>query len=161
MTMRVRRAGFTMVELLVTMSILTGLVLMASAVYSGYVREADVHVLKQNLFMMRSAIQAFYSDHGRYPIHGKDIHGNVVSFLDNASSELVQGPHRPKDAAHPRGYPKDRTRYLAEIPIDPTTNLADWKMLMRGVAFPTASGSVVNTAVVTNVISANPEFSHL
>jgi type II secretory pathway pseudopilin PulG len=150
-----------MVELLVTMSILSGLVLMASAVYSGYVREADVHVLKQNLFMIRSAIQAFYSDHGRYPIHGKDIYGNVVSFLDNSSSELVQGPHRPRDEKHPKGYPKDRTRYLAEIPIDPTTNLADWKMLIKGVSFPMPSGSVLQTAIVTNVISANPEFSHL
>src|SRR5581483_10678147 len=110
-------------------SILSGLVMMASAIYSGYVRDANVEVLKQNLFALRSAIQQFYSDHGRYPLHGPDVFGNRVSFLDNATSELVQGPHKTTDhgSGNNFGYPKNRVRYLPEIPIDSTTNLANWR----------------------------------
>lgn len=152
-----------MVELLVTMSILTGLVMMASAVYSGYVRDANVQVLKENLFAMRSAIQHFYSDHGRYPLHGSDIHGNKVSFLDNASSELVQGPHRTRDGGQTNdfGYPKTRVRYLTEIPIDPTTNLANWDMKKVRIKLLKTDDSEMETNVVTNVASSNLEFSHL
>lgn len=152
-----------MVELLVTMSILTGLVMMASAVYSGYVRDANVQVLKENLFSLRSAIQHFYSDHGRYPIHGADIHGNRVSFLDNTSSELVQGPHKAPDrgAANNFGYPSTRVRYLPEIPIDPTTNLANWTFLTQRLKLMRSDESEMETAVVTNVVSRNPEFAHL
>jgi len=149
------RVGFTMVELLVTMSILMGLVMMVSALYSSYVREADVHVLKQNLSMIRAAIQHFYLDHGRYPIHGRDLYGNQISFLDGSTSELVQGAHNGANS-----YPKNRIHYLAEIPIDPTTNLVNWKMLKvdNGLVNP---GSQLTSKVVTNVVSSNPEFSQL
>lgn len=156
-----------MVELLVTMSILTGLVMMASAVYSGYVRDANLQVLKENLFALRSATQHFYSDHARYPLHGADVFGNRVSFLDNASSELVQGPHKMRDRgqANNFGYPLNRVRYLPEIPIDPTTNLANWKILTQRASLTRTNvdgtDSVVDTLVVTNVASSNPEFANL
>ncbi|MBI4865171.1 MAG: type II secretion system protein [Candidatus Riflebacteria bacterium] len=154
--------GFTMVELLVTMTILISLVVMASAVYSTYVRDADIQVLKQNLFMMRSAIQQFYLDHGRYPLDGADVYGNRVTFLDNATSELVHGVRSALDrqGANNFGFPKKRVRYLPEIPIDPTTNLVNWQILK--VSNQSLNpGSVLHSDVVTNVLSANPEFAHL
>jgi prepilin-type N-terminal cleavage/methylation domain-containing protein len=154
--------GFTLVELLVTMSILAGLVMMAAAVYSAYVRDADIQILKYDLVVIRSAIQQFYLDHGRYPVHGRDIHGNQVSFLDNSSSELVQGAHVAPDrgATNNSGYPKTRVRYLPEIPIDPTTNLVNWTLQKIGNQ-AVNPGSTLSSPVVTNVASANPEFSHL
>ena len=117
------KKAFTLVELLVAVTILAGLVSMASGIYVIYIRESDEKLLRFNLNFLRAAIQHFYLDNGRYPLDGKDYFGNRVSFLDNKTSELVQGVHSGKNS-----YPLKRYRYIQEIPIDPTTNLANWKL---------------------------------
>jgi hypothetical protein len=133
---------------------------MASAVYSSYVRDADINVLRQNLFMMRSAIQHFYLDIGRHPIaNGIDLCGNKVSFLDTTTSELVQGACAP-DPTNPRKrLAAQRHRYLLDVPIDPTTNLANWRLYVEKAVVDEKSGR--KSDVVTNVASTNPEFADL
>jgi len=117
------RRAFTLVELLVAVTILAGLVSMAAGIYVLYIRETDEKLLRFNLNFLRASIQHFYLDNGRYPLDGRDYFGNRVSFLDNRTSELVQGVH-----AGLGSYPTKRYRYLQEIPIDPTTNMANWRM---------------------------------
>ncbi len=119
--------GFTLVEILVAISIMMSLILMASGVYIHYLSQADEDILRQNVSMLRASIQQFYSDHGRYPYDGLDYLGNRVAFLDTATSELTQGVHNSGPPSS--GYPVARHRYLHEIPIDPTTNLANWYIL--------------------------------
>jgi len=150
-----KNLGFTLVELLVSLTIVLSLVSMASALYSSYARDTNIQVLHSNLFMLRSAIQRFYQDHRRYPIHGRDFYGNLVSFLDDGSSELTQGIRSGAGT-----YPKNRRTYLQEIPRDPTTNLVDWKIFTQDLSV-VVTGSTVNTKVVTNVTSNNPAFSKL
>lgn len=147
--------GFTLVELLVSLAIVVSLVTMATAIYSSYARDTNVQVLRADLYMVRTAIQRFFQDHGRYPIHGRDLYGNPVSFLDSNSSELVQGVH---DGV--RHYPERRHRYLQEVPVDPSTNLVDWVLLTEDLEVDMGS-SVVQTRVVTNVMSRNPAFNDL
>jgi hypothetical protein len=137
------------------MAIVVSLVTMATAIYSSYARDTNVEVLRADLYMIRTSIQRFCQDHGRYPIHGRDLYGNPVSFLDSDSSELVQGVHDG-----PRHYPERRHRYLQEVPLDPSTNLADWVLLTENLEVDTGSG-VVATRVVTNVMSRNPAVNEL
>lgn len=125
------RRGFTLVEILVALVILATLTLMAQATYVSYMRESVEATLKHNLFQLRHAIQQFYADHGRYPYDGSDAFGNPVGFLDNSTSELTQGVRKCRDGAVgcDDPFPKNRVRYLLEIPIDPTTNQANWRLL--------------------------------
>lgn len=118
------KKGFTLVELLVAVTILATLVTMASGVYVIYLRESDEKLLRYNLNTIRASIQHFYLDNGRYPLNGIDYFGNHVSFLDANTSELVQGVHSGKGI-----YPEKRYSYLRDIPIDPTTNNTNWKII--------------------------------
>ena len=115
------RRGFTLIELLVAVTILASLVSMAAGVFVVYLRESDEKILRYNLATLRAALQQFYLDHGRYPFDDRDFFGNRVAALDNHTSELVQGVFVGEGI-----YPEQRYRYLQEIPIDPTTNLANW-----------------------------------
>lgn len=119
------RSGFTLIELLVAVAIMGALVLMAQATYVIYMRDSVEAVLKQNLFTMRHALQQFYADHGRYPYDGQDQWGNEVGFLDSATSELTQGIR----SGPGNQFPVNRVRYLLEIPTDPTTNQANWRLI--------------------------------
>ena len=60
-------AGFTLVELLVVMSIMLILVGIALPQYSSTVRFAKEAVLKEDLFRMRDAIDQYDADKGQYP----------------------------------------------------------------------------------------------
>ena len=64
---RHRERGFTMIELLVVMTLIVILATMGMTQYKTsqvYAREA---VLKEDLFRMRDAIDQYYADKGQYP----------------------------------------------------------------------------------------------
>lgn len=62
-----RKNGFTMIELLVAVTILALLVSIAAPRYFGNMDRAKEDVLKEDLYIMRDAIDKFYSDRSRYP----------------------------------------------------------------------------------------------
>jgi general secretion pathway protein G len=63
----VNRRGFTLIELLVVMAIIATLLSLAVPRYYGSVKRAEEATLKQNLALMRDAIDKHYADTGRYP----------------------------------------------------------------------------------------------
>jgi len=63
----VTRRGFTLIELLVVMAIIATLLSMAVPRYYDSVKRAEEATLKQNLALMRDAIDKHYADRGRYP----------------------------------------------------------------------------------------------
>lgn len=165
-----RHDGFTLTELLVTLALLLSLALMATGVYYNYLKDAEDDVLRNNLTVMRAALQQFYADNGRYPYDGIGPYGNETSFLDPATSELTNGPYTPfRDRDHPLYEPsagRDFVRYLVDIPIDPTTNARDWTLLTSRVIFVPGEGSAAGSSqkaltVVTGVRSSNPIHAHL
>lgn len=62
-----RRAGFTLIELLVVMAIIALLLSLAVPRYFGSVDRSKEVVLKENLHLMRDALQKYYGDKGKYP----------------------------------------------------------------------------------------------
>ncbi|MDB5804008.1 MAG: prepilin-type N-terminal cleavage/methylation protein [Betaproteobacteria bacterium] len=67
MPRRLQQRGFTLIELVVVMAIVALLVSIAAPRYFRSVERARENVLRQNLSLMRDAIDKFNSDNGRYP----------------------------------------------------------------------------------------------
>jgi len=130
--------GFTLVELLIALSIIVGLLAMIVGIYQIPIARAERDVLLANLRVMRRALQEFYNDHGRYPYNGQDQYGNMVTFLDNQTSELVQGVFNGLNTRAPR-----RARYVVAIPPDPT--LTDPTPLWQMIPFDNDSDWNLNT----------------
>jgi general secretion pathway protein G len=65
--------GFTLVELLVVISILVILASMGLAQYRNSVLRAREATLKEDLFRMRDAIDQYYADKNKYPSSLEDL----------------------------------------------------------------------------------------
>ncbi len=65
--------GFTMVELLVVVSIVVILATLGMAQYRQSVLRAKEAVLKEDLFRMRDAIDQYYADKNKYPSSLEDL----------------------------------------------------------------------------------------
>jgi general secretion pathway protein G len=62
-----RASGFTLIELLVVMVIIALLVSIAAPRYFNSVEKSKETVLKQDLSVMRDAIDKYYGDNDKYP----------------------------------------------------------------------------------------------
>jgi general secretion pathway protein G len=62
-----RSNGFTLIELLVVMMIIVILAGTGLALYANSVRKAHEAALKQDLFLMREALDQYYADKNKYP----------------------------------------------------------------------------------------------
>jgi general secretion pathway protein G len=68
-----RRAGFTMVELMIVMAVITILVGMAVPYYQKTLIRSKESLLKNNLFTMRTVIDEFTIDKGKAPQSLQDL----------------------------------------------------------------------------------------
>ncbi|TMH23951.1 MAG: prepilin-type N-terminal cleavage/methylation domain-containing protein [Betaproteobacteria bacterium] len=66
MVMR-RFLGFTLIELMVVLTIVALLLTLAVPRYFGSIDKSKEAVLRENLNQMRDAISRYYSDKGKYP----------------------------------------------------------------------------------------------
>jgi len=92
------QSGYTLIELLIVMAIMGILLTIAAPNLSNSIIRAREAVLKEDLFLMREAIDQFYADTGKYP---------------DGLTDLINKQEHSKS-------------YLREIPKDPFTNAADW-----------------------------------
>jgi general secretion pathway protein G len=65
--------GFTLVELLVVLSLISILAAMGVVQYRNSVRTAQEATLKRDLFAMRDAIDQYYADKNKYPQSLQDL----------------------------------------------------------------------------------------
>ncbi len=65
--MQLHNRGFTLIELLVVMAIIAVLLTIVTPRYFTSVDRAKETVLKQNLSILRDAIDKYYADTGKYP----------------------------------------------------------------------------------------------
>ncbi|MCW5623147.1 MAG: prepilin-type N-terminal cleavage/methylation domain-containing protein [Burkholderiales bacterium] len=59
--------GFTLIELLVVMAVIALLLSIAAPRYFHHVHRSKEAVLKENLLVMRDALDKFHGDRGKYP----------------------------------------------------------------------------------------------
>ena len=69
------KRGFTLVELMVVMAIIALLLALALPRYFNHLETSRETILKQDLAIMRDAIDKYHGDRGRYP----DSPGELVS----------------------------------------------------------------------------------
>lgn len=67
------RRGFTLIELLVALAIIALLLSLVVPRYFGSLTRADEAVLKENLYLLRDAIDKHFADTGRYPATLEDL----------------------------------------------------------------------------------------
>ncbi|HWA38668.1 MAG TPA: prepilin-type N-terminal cleavage/methylation domain-containing protein [Burkholderiales bacterium] len=65
--------GFTLVELMVVLTVIALLISIVVPDYVGRVRRAEEAVLKENLMLMRDALDKHYADVGKYPSSLDDL----------------------------------------------------------------------------------------
>ena len=64
---RSKQGGFTLIEMLIVITLIMILAGIAMIQYTNSVQSAKETVLKTDLFRMRDAIDQYYADKGRYP----------------------------------------------------------------------------------------------
>ncbi len=79
--------GFTLIELLVALAIIALLLSIVVPRYFGSVSRTEETVLKENLHLMRDALDKYYTDAGRYP----DALGDLVTkrYLRNIPDDPI------------------------------------------------------------------------
>jgi len=65
--------GFTMIELMVALAILAIILTISTPKYFNNLDAAKESTLREDLFVMRDAIDKHFSDHGRYPDSLNDL----------------------------------------------------------------------------------------
>lgn len=96
-----RRTGFTLVELLVVMAIIALLLSLAVPRYFGSMDRSKETILKENLYLMRDALQKYYGDKGKYP-EGID---DLVSekYLRKIPADPISGSDKTWKVVAPEG----------------------------------------------------------
>lgn len=86
---RSERHGFTLIELLVVMVIISILLTLAVPRYFGSMEKSREAVLRENLELMRSSLDKYYGDAGRYP----DTLGELVEkrYLRRIPQDPITG----------------------------------------------------------------------
>ncbi|MCK9417817.1 MAG: prepilin-type N-terminal cleavage/methylation domain-containing protein [Nitrospirae bacterium] len=93
-----RPRGFTLIELMVVITIMGILISIAAPNLKQSIIRAREAVLKEDLFQIREAIDQYYADNGKYP---------------DALTDLLNRDEKTRS-------------YLRTIPKDPFTNAEDW-----------------------------------
>jgi general secretion pathway protein G len=107
-----RRApgGFTLIELMIVMSLITVLAGIGLAVHANSQTRAREAVLKEDLFRMRDALDQYYADKNAYPaslealVTEKYLRGIPVDPFTN-SADTWQTTMSELDAANPSAQP--------------------------------------------------------
>jgi general secretion pathway protein G len=64
---RAQKPGFTLIELMIVITIIGILITLAQPSYNRAVTAAKEATLKENLFILRDAIDQYYADNAKYP----------------------------------------------------------------------------------------------
>ena len=127
------RSGFTLIELMIVMSLIVILASIGLTLYTNSVIRAKESVLKEDLFRMRDAIDQYYADKGKYPasldalVSDKYLRSIPMDPFTQSADTWQAIPSEP-DPTNPTGEPGiyDVKSGSDQRSLD-GTNYADWK----------------------------------
>jgi general secretion pathway protein G len=130
---RLRRTrGFTLIEMLIVMTLIIVLASVGLIAYQTSVRRGREAVLKEDLYRMRDAIDQYYSDKGKYPsdlnelVSTNYIRRIPVDPMTN-SAETWQTVQSEPDPANPTAEPGiTDVKSGSEAAAIDGSNYADW-----------------------------------
>jgi general secretion pathway protein G len=103
MKTKTKGRGFTLVELMVVLTVIALLMSIVVPDYIGRVRRAEEAALKENLMVMRDALDKHYADVGRYPGSLEELVSRRYlrsipndPFTQTSSSWIVVAPADPQ-----------------------------------------------------------------
>jgi general secretion pathway protein G len=126
-------AGFTLIELMIVMSLIVILASITLTLYGNAVTRAKEATLKEDLFRMRDAIDQYYADKNKYPASLEDLVSEkylravpVDPFTQSA--ETWQTTFSDADPSNPSAEPgiSDVKSGAEQTAID-GTRYADWE----------------------------------
>ena len=127
-----RARGFTLIEMLIVMTLIVVLASVGLIAYQSSVRRGREAVLKEDLYRMRDAIDQYYADKGKYPT---DLNELVTSsYLRRipvdpitGSAETWQIVQAEPDPQNPSAEPGvNDVKSGSEAAAIDGTNYADW-----------------------------------
>ena len=138
---RARRAGFTLIEILIVVVLLGILAAMAIPQFSNATVEAKENMLRENLRMLKAQIGTYQAQHWDVPPGYPDGDEAAAPSEDIFVAQLIQhtdenGAVSPVATAQHRFGP-----YLREMPENPLNQLATVEVLAAGQPFPDADDS--------------------
>ena len=73
MFMAMTARGFTLIELLLVLVIIAVIAAIAAPILTGSIDQGKEAALKENLYVMRKAVDDYYTDKGHYPAQLQDL----------------------------------------------------------------------------------------
>jgi general secretion pathway protein G len=127
-----RSQGFTLIEMLIVMTLIVVLASVGLIAYQSSVRRGREAVLKEDLFRMRDAIDQYYADKGKYPTDLNELVATnyirrvPVDPITNSAEtwQAVQAEPDPNNPTAESGI--NDVKSGSEAAAIDGTNYADW-----------------------------------